>query len=67
MLENHGMIALGANPEAVIAATLMTVKAAEIYATACAISKQPRFLTSEQVERIAGRPDEHYRQQALGL
>jgi len=67
LLENHGMIALGAKPEAVIAATLMTVKAAEIYATACAISKQPRFLTSEQVERIAGRPDEHYRQQALGL
>ena len=28
---------------------------------------RPRFLTAAQVERIAGRPDEHYRQRALGL
>lgn len=67
LLENHGLIALGATPEAVLAATLMAVKAAEIFAGAAAISGEPRFLTPEQVERIAGRPDEHYRQQALGL
>jgi len=67
LLENHGMIALGATPEAVLATTLMTVKAAEIFAGAAAISGEPQFLTHEQVERIAGRPDEHYRQQALGL
>ena len=67
LLENHGMIALGATPEAVLAATLMAVKAAEIFAGAAAISGEPRFLTTEQVERIAGRPDEHYRQQAFGL
>lgn len=67
LLENHGLIALGATPEAVLAATLMAVKAAEIFAGAAAISGEPQFLTPEQVERIAGRPDEHYRQQALGL
>jgi rhamnose utilization protein RhaD (predicted bifunctional aldolase and dehydrogenase) len=68
LLENHGLIALGANPEAVLAATLMAVKAAEIFTGAAAISGgEPQFLTPEQVERIAGRPDEHYRQKALGL
>ena len=67
LLENHGLIALGATPEAVMAATLMAVKAAEIFAGAAAIAGEPQFLTTEQVERIAGRPDEHYRQKALGL
>ena len=67
LLENHGFIALGATPEAVLAATLMGTKAAEIFAGAAAIGGTPRFLTPAQVVRIAGRPDEHYRQQALGL
>ncbi len=67
LLENHGMIALGATPEGVLAATLMTVKAAEIFLGAASLSGEPQFLTTEQVERIAGRPDEHYRQKALGL
>lgn len=67
LLENHGMIALGATPEAVLAATLMAVKAAEIFVGAAAINGQPRFLSAAQVARIAGRPDEHYRQKALGL
>jgi rhamnose utilization protein RhaD (predicted bifunctional aldolase and dehydrogenase) len=67
LLENHGLIAMGATPEAVLAATLMGAKAAEIFAGAAAIGGQPRFLTSAQVARIAGRPDEHYRQKALGL
>lgn len=67
LLENHGLIALGATPESVLASTLMAVKAAEIFAGAVAMSGEPQFLTLEQVERIAGRPDEHYRQKALGL
>ena len=68
LLENHGLITLGATPEAVLAATLMTVKAAEIFVGAAAISGgRPRFLTAAHVARIAGRPDEHYRQRALGL
>lgn len=66
LLENHGLIALGATPEAVLAATLMADKAAEIFAGAVTLGS-PRFLTSAQAARIAGRPDEHYRQKALGL
>jgi rhamnose utilization protein RhaD (predicted bifunctional aldolase and dehydrogenase) len=67
LLENHGLIALGPTAESVLAATLMAVKAAEIFAGAAAISGQPRFLSAANVARIAGRPDEHYRQQALGI
>lgn len=67
LLENHGLIALGATPEAVLAATLMAAKAAEIFVGAAAIGGEPRFLTPDEVTRIAGRPDEHYRQKALGL
>ena len=66
LLENHGLIALGATPEAVLAATLMANKAAEIFAGAVALGS-PRFLSAAVAARIAGRPDEHYRQQALGL
>jgi rhamnose utilization protein RhaD (predicted bifunctional aldolase and dehydrogenase) len=67
LLENHGLIALGATPEAVLAATLMGAKSAEIFLGAAAVSGVPRFLSAAQVARIAGRPDEHYRQKALGL
>ncbi|MEO7100620.1 MAG: class II aldolase/adducin family protein [Luteolibacter sp.] len=67
LLENHGLIALGATPESVLAATLMAAKAAEIFVGAAAIGGEPRFLTAAEVTRIAGRPDEHYRQKALGL
>ena len=66
LLENHGMIALGGTPEAVIAATLMAVKAAEIYAGARALGS-PRFLSAAVAARIAGRPDERYRETMLGL
>jgi hypothetical protein len=45
----------------------MSAKAAEIFVGAAAIGGTPQFLTSAQVIRIAGRPDEHYRQKALGL
>ncbi len=66
LLENHGLIALGPSPESVRAATLMADKAAHIFAGAAAIGS-PRFLTPDQVTRIATRPDEHYRQRALNL
>src|SRR6185503_12632172 len=36
LLENHGFIAIGGTPEAVVAATLMGVKAAEIFVGAAA-------------------------------
>ena len=67
LLQNHGLIALGGTPEGVLAATLMATKAAEIYRGAASVGNRPRFLTPAQVARIAGRPDEHYRQKALGL
>lgn len=67
LLENHGLVALGPTPESVLAATLMANKAAEIFIGAAALDGQPTFLSAKQVERIAGRPDEHYRQKALGI
>lgn len=66
LLENHGLIALGGTPEGVLAATLMAVKAAEIFTGASALGT-PRFMTPASVARIAGRPDEHYREKVLGL
>ncbi|MCC6414805.1 MAG: class II aldolase/adducin family protein [Opitutaceae bacterium] len=66
LLENHGLIALGGTPQAVLATTLMAVKAAEIYARSASLGA-PRFLSAATVARIAGRPDEHYREKALGL
>jgi rhamnose utilization protein RhaD (predicted bifunctional aldolase and dehydrogenase) len=66
LLENHGLIALGATPAAVLAATLMCVKAAEITLGAAALG-EPRYLSARDVARIANRSDEHYRQRALGL
>ena len=67
LLENHGFIALGATLDAVLATTLMGAKAAEIFAGAAAAAGTPRVLPPSQVERIAERPDEHYRQRALNL
>jgi len=66
LLENHGLIALGATAPAVLATTLMATKAAEIFLAAAALGG-PRFLSTAQVTRIAGRPDEHYREKVLGL
>ncbi|RYG25756.1 class II aldolase [bacterium] len=57
---NHGLIALGANRREVEAATLMSAKAARVRLGG---ATQP--LSREQVERIATRPDEHYRQRLL--
>ena len=67
LLENHGFIALAATPEGVLATTMMGAKAAEIFVGAAAAAGSPRFLPPAQVARIAGRPDEHYRQKVLSL
>ncbi len=66
LLENHGIITLGATPAAVTAAMFMADKAARIFAGAAALGG-PQFMTAEQVHRIANRLDEHYRQRALNL
>ena len=66
LLQNHGLIALGSTANAVLAATTMAVKSAEITLGAIAAGG-PRYLSSQVVSRIGGRTDEHYRQKALGL
>jgi ribulose-5-phosphate 4-epimerase/fuculose-1-phosphate aldolase len=66
LLQNHGIIAVGPSPKAVLGSLLMAEKAAEIFVGAAALGG-PVFLTTAQCERIAGRPDEHYRQKVLGL
>lgn len=66
LLQNHGLIALGATTGAVLAATLMAEKTANIFigATACGGATA---LTPQNVARIDSRPDEHYRQRMLKL
>lgn len=66
LLENHGLIALGATPEAVVAATLMAEKAAAITLGALTAGGA-HYLSPDDVARIAGRSDEHYRQKMLGM
>lgn len=61
VLQNHGIIALGPTPTAVLACLLMADKAAAIFAGAAAIGG-PNFLLPQHVERIFVRPDEAYRQ-----
>ena len=66
LLENHGIITFGASPGAVKAALYMADKAARIFVGALAAGG-PNFLEPAQVDRIANRLDEHYRQRALNL
>ncbi len=66
LLESHGIITLGRTPEAVLAAMLMAEKAAVIWTGAAALGG-PVFMTPEHVARIAGRPDEAVRRQALKM
>jgi len=64
LLQNHGLIACGATPGAILAATLMAEKAAQVFIGAAALGG-PSALTPENVARIDSRPDEHYRQRML--
>jgi rhamnose utilization protein RhaD (predicted bifunctional aldolase and dehydrogenase) len=66
LMENHGIVALGRTPEAVLAGTLMAEKAARIFLGAAALGG-PRFLTAADARSIAERSDEHYRQRVLNL
>ncbi len=65
-LRNHGLVAVGWSAAEVLAITDMAVKAATILTTALACGGA-RYLPDEEVRRIVGRPDEHYRQKILGL
>ena len=66
LLQNHGLIALGATPQAVLAGLLMATKAAAIFVGAAAMGG-PNFMTAQHVERIAARPDEAHRQRELKI
>ena len=64
LLQNHGLIALGPTSQSVLACLQMATKAAEIFAGAAALGG-PNFMSPKDVERIASRPDEHYRRKQL--
>ncbi len=66
LMQNHGVIALGSTRQAVLSALLMAEKAAKVFVGA-AVLGGPVFFTEENVARIAGRPDEAYRQRALKI
>lgn len=57
LLQNHGLIALGATPLEVLNITAMCVKSAEIFAGACAVG-EPTFMTEADIRHIYRRPDE---------
>jgi rhamnose utilization protein RhaD (predicted bifunctional aldolase and dehydrogenase) len=66
LMQNHGIITLGGSWQSVLAAMLMTEKAAKIFIGAAQLGG-PVFLSDATVNRIAGRPDEIYRQRALNM
>ncbi len=66
LMASHGIITLGGSPQAVLSAMLMSEKVAKIWIGAAALGG-PVFFSPEHIARIAGRPDEHYRQRALNL
>lgn len=62
LMANHGLIALGQTPVEVLNITAMCVKAAEIFAGACAVG-EPVFMSQADVMHIYRRPDEAYRRE----
>jgi rhamnose utilization protein RhaD (predicted bifunctional aldolase and dehydrogenase) len=64
LIQNHGLIALGATPMQVEAVTATWVKTARIITGAMAFGG-PRHLSEEHVRRICTRPDEAYRRKGI--
>jgi rhamnose utilization protein RhaD (predicted bifunctional aldolase and dehydrogenase) len=60
LMANHGLIALGQTPTDALNITAMCVKAATIFAGACAVG-EPVFMSAEDITHIYLRPDEIYR------
>lgn len=60
LLANHGLIALGQTHTEALNITAMAVKAADIFAGACAVGK-PVFMSQADIMHIYKRPDEIYR------
>jgi len=64
LVENHGLIALGATPDEALAITIMWDKTARVLAGTYAFGG-PRYLSGENVDRIHTRPDEKCRQDLI--
>ncbi|MEA3401800.1 MAG: class II aldolase/adducin family protein [Armatimonadota bacterium] len=64
LMQNHGLIALGATPAEVLNATAMAVKSAWIRLGAAAWGGF-RSLSESELDRIYTRPDEEYRRELL--
>ncbi len=64
MMQNHGAIAMGESPKAVISCLEMTEKASQILVGTYALGG-PNFLSEQHVNRIFTRPDEKYRLQNI--
>jgi rhamnose utilization protein RhaD (predicted bifunctional aldolase and dehydrogenase) len=66
LMQNHGIITLGATWQAVLTAMLMAEKAAKVFVGAATLGG-PVFMSEAHVQRFAARPDEAYRQRALKM
>jgi rhamnose utilization protein RhaD (predicted bifunctional aldolase and dehydrogenase) len=66
LLQNHGIITIGATAEAVVAAMMMAEKSASIWIGAAALGG-PIFMKKKQVQRIASRRDEEVRKREMNL
>jgi rhamnose utilization protein RhaD (predicted bifunctional aldolase and dehydrogenase) len=66
-MQNHGVIALGSTMQEALNVTAMAIKAARMRATVLAAGGGLALLDRATVLHLLGRPDEKYRQQALGL
>lgn len=65
-IQNHGMVALGSTARGVENIIAMSVKAARVL-LGTYLMGGPHFLPEAHVRRLTTRPDERYRQKALGL
>jgi rhamnose utilization protein RhaD (predicted bifunctional aldolase and dehydrogenase) len=63
-LANHGLFVLASTPAEAMLITEMAVKVARVL-LGTVTAGGPAFLTEHHVERIDGRPDEHYRRAIL--
>jgi rhamnose utilization protein RhaD (predicted bifunctional aldolase and dehydrogenase) len=64
LMKNHGVIVVGPSPEHVLASTLMVVKAAQVFLGAKTFGNII-FMSKSEVDRIAHREDEAYRQKQI--
>ena len=64
LMQNHGLVALGATPQEVLSITAMWVKAVRVLLGTYALGG-PQYLSDDFVARIHTRPDEKYRQKGI--